>query len=336
MTPRMFAGLALCAAMMQAPTPLRGATLRPMTTLERGTVRLSDLFDDAGPEAGRVLGPAPAPGERIVVEAAQLTAIARQFDVDWRPAGPGVRSVLERPGRALDRAAVLAVLEQALAGAGAPADSEVQLPGFAAPMVPLEAKPDFAVEQLDYQGGEAGGHFTAQLGVAAAGMEPLHLRLSGRVQAMLTVPVPTHRLLPGSVLRAGDLVLQRVPAGRVQGAVLQQAAAAEGMEAGRLLLPGRPVPLADLQRPLAVSKGARVAMQLLAPGLLLLAQGEALEGGPVGARITVLNPVSRAVLEAEVIGRDRVRVAPGSTPISPPGGGANAYYGGFAAQVARR
>ena len=41
----------------------------------------------------------------------------------------------------------------------------------------------------------------------------------------------------------------------------------------------------------------------------------ALESGAIGERIRVRNVSSQAVLEAEVIGPDRVRVVPGSTPI---------------------
>ena len=72
----------------------QAASLRPMTTLSSSVVRLSDLFEEAGPEAGRALGPGPLPGQRIVVEARQLAAIARQFHVDWQPASPADRIVL--------------------------------------------------------------------------------------------------------------------------------------------------------------------------------------------------------------------------------------------------
>ena len=40
-----------------------------------------------------------------------------------------------------------------------------------------------------------------------------------------------------------------------------------------------------------------------------------MEPGAIGERIRVLNPVSRAVVEAEVIGPDRVRVAPDAMPV---------------------
>ena len=84
-----FAVLATCLAGATA----QSATLRTVTTLHAPTVRLSDLFEDAGANADRVLGPGPGAGGRIVVEAAQLGAIARQFGVDWRPTSSADRAV---------------------------------------------------------------------------------------------------------------------------------------------------------------------------------------------------------------------------------------------------
>ena len=63
-------------------------------------------------------------------------------------------------------------------------------------------------------------------------------------------------------------------------------------------------------RPAMVQKGATVLMVLDSPGIALTAQGQAMEAGAIGERIRVLNPISRAVVEAEVVGPDRVRVAP--------------------------
>ena len=93
------AALAICLGAAHADA----ATLRTTTTLHAAVVRLDDLFDDAGAGADRILGPGPGAGGRIVVEAAQLGAIARQYHVDWRPASSGDRAVLDRPGRPLRR-----------------------------------------------------------------------------------------------------------------------------------------------------------------------------------------------------------------------------------------
>ena len=81
--------------------PSHAATLRSSTTLSAREVRLSDLFD--GVVSDRAIGPGPDTGGRIVVEAPQLAAIARQFNVDWRPAGSNDRIVLDRPGQAFPR-----------------------------------------------------------------------------------------------------------------------------------------------------------------------------------------------------------------------------------------
>lgn len=72
------------------------ATLKPFSALPGSIVHLSDIWD--GVKDDKPLGPAPAPGGRITVPAAQLVAIARQFGVDWQPGSSGDRAILERPG----------------------------------------------------------------------------------------------------------------------------------------------------------------------------------------------------------------------------------------------
>ena len=296
------------------PMQAQGATLRPATSLAASQVRLSDLFDDLGPGADRVLGPAPAPGGRIVVEAAQLGAIARQFGVDWRPASPGDRAVLDRAGRPVARDELLAVLRDALQGAGAPAGFEFEMPDITPPLVPLESHAKPVVEQLEYDG--SSGRFTALLSVSADDQGPVRLRLSGVVQEMVELPVAAHRLLPGGALTADDVRMARVRAATVRGEVARQVAQAVGLGVRTQIAAGQPLPLGDLIRPPLVEKGAAVTLSLTAGGIALTAQGQALEAGAQGERIRVVNPGSRAVVEAEVTGPGRARVEPGSLPIT--------------------
>ena len=291
----------------------QAATLRTMTTLHAPVVLLSDLFDDAGANAQRVLGPGPGAGGRIVVEAAQLGAIARQFGVDWRPASSADRAVLDRPGRPLRREDVLDAVRNALVSGGASADCDVELAGFTPPLVPFEANPRPVVSDLDYDAGA--GRFSAVLSVGGEGMEPIHLRVGGRVDDTVELPVATTRLLAGSVLRANDVHMARVHMTVVRGEVVHRPDDAIGLQLKRQVAAGQPLLLAELMRPSMVQKGAVVLMALDSPGISLTAQGQALEPGAVGERIRVLNPASRAVVEAEVIGPDRVRVAPGAQPL---------------------
>ena len=184
------------------------ATLRPFGSVAGPVVCVSDLWDDAGEAASRALGPAPAPGERIVVDAPQLAAIARQFGVDWRPGSATERSILERPGMPLPHEAVEAALAASLAAAGAP-DGSIEMPDFAPPLVAPESHPRIVVEQLQWE--PAGSRFAASLAVTGRNMTTLRLRVSGRVVDMVDAVVSTRRLLAGDVLRAADVALARLP-----------------------------------------------------------------------------------------------------------------------------
>jgi len=129
--------------------------------------------------------------------------------------------------------------------------------------------------------------------------------------------VPLRRLVAGQPIGAGDVRIARVRGGLVRGEPAHTLEQVVGMTPRAPVNPGQPLLVAELARPLAVAKGAVVAMELSAPGLQVLGQGRALEQGGMGDRIQVLNPASRAVLMAEIVGHDRVRVAPGSTPVQP-------------------
>jgi flagella basal body P-ring formation protein FlgA len=304
--------LAICLGAANADA----ATLRSMTTLHASVVRLSDLFDDIGDGADKVLGPGPGAGGRIVVESAQLAAIARQYHVDWRPASSGDRAVLDRPGRPLRREDALVAVKSALIGAGASAECDIELPGFTPPLVPYEADPRPVVSDMNYE--PAAGRFSAVLSVTGAAMEPINMRIAGRVDDTIDLPVATTRLLAGSVLRADDMHIARVHTALIRSEMVHRPDDAIGMQLKHPLAAGQPLAVGELMRPSMVQKGGNVMMLLDSPGITLSAQGQALESGAIGERIRVLNPVSRAVIEAEVIGTDRVRVAPNAMPMTRP------------------
>lgn len=296
--------------------PVMAANLRPVATLHAPVVRLSDLFDDAGEHAARVLGPGPAPGGRITVEAAQLAAIARQFGVAWKPASNADRAVLERPGKPLAREAVVEVLRAALGSAGVAEESEIEVPAVSLPLIPFESQIKPVVTQLEHD--PVSGGFTAALGVGGPDMAVVHVRLTGRVHETVSVVVPVRRVQPGEVLRADELRTLRVRVANLRGDMARGLEEAVGLTPRTPLVGGQPMRLADLTRPPAVRKGAIVQMVLTGGGLSLVAQAVALETGAPGERVRVQNPSSRAVLEATVIGPDRVRVSPDSLPVQPP------------------
>ena len=69
---------------------------------------------------------------------------------------------------------------------------------------------------------------------------------------------------------------------------------------------------ADLAEPRLVVRGQAVTMVYAGGGLEITALGEALDQGSLGGVVRVMNPASRLVREAVVVGAGRVRIgAPG-------------------------
>jgi flagella basal body P-ring formation protein FlgA len=282
------------------------AAIRPFVTVEEPMVRLSDLFEGAGPRASTVLGPAPAPGQRMVIEAPQLAAIARQQGIAWRPVAGAERVVLERPGRPIAREEVMAALRTALRQQGMEADAELELTSFAPPLVPLAALVQVAIEQASLE--PQAGRFAATLAIAAEGMPTARMRVAGRVVATLPMLVAARRMQVGEVVREGDVRVIRVPAARLRPGVADRPEQVVGQALRRPAAAEQPLLVADIQQPVVVDRGGTVTMLYDMPGLTLTAQGRAMESGARGAVVPVMNTASRVVVEAQVIGPGRVRV----------------------------
>jgi flagella basal body P-ring formation protein FlgA len=208
----------------------------------------------------------------------------------------------------------LGALRAALAGSGYSADSEIDLPGFNPPLVAAETDAEVTVEQMDQ---DPDGHFTALVAVFSEGLPPQKMRVVGRVQETVEVPVATRRLLPGTLLRPDDVRMARLRIGLIQTEVAMTAEEAVGRVVRHISMPGQPFPLVDLARQAVVLRGSRVTMTLQSDGINLTAQGIATEPGGVGDQIGIRNPLSGAMVQAEVTGPGTVRVAPGSLPLTP-------------------
>jgi flagella basal body P-ring formation protein FlgA len=292
--------------------PARAAVLRPYTELTSGTVRLGDLFDQLGNTPDRVLGQAPAPGEKITVEAPQLAAIARDFGVDWRPQSGSERSVLQRPGQAISASLVTDCLLTALRAAGAPPDGDVVLPSFTPPMIGTGATPELHASQVSYD--LPSGRFSAIVTIQDGEADVPTLRLSGQIVAMRDASTLVHRLPIGAVLTSEDVAPMRARAAALQGAIPLTPQQAIGMAIKHEISPGQPLTKGDLMRPIMVARGATVHMTLDTSGIALTAMGVALESGGIGENVRVQNPTSHAVVVGEVTGANTVRVAPGTLP----------------------
>lgn len=298
----------LLAAILLAPIAAEAAKLKPYAAVSGPVVRLSDLWE--GVTDDKDLGPAPGPGERITVLAPQLAAIARQFGVDWRPNASADRVILERRGRALTRDDVNPAIRRALTGAGASPEADVELGAFTAPLISQDAALRVAVAQIDLD--KLSGRFAAQLDIAAGDGPNTQLRVTGRIQDMVDLPVVRHRVMPGEVVTAADLEWARLPRSFARGEVVHLPGEAVGLSAKQSIAPNQPIPVADLGHPVVVQKGNEMALTLESPGLSLTARGIAAEPGGIGDHIRVVNEYARMTVEAVIIAPGQGRVVPGT------------------------
>jgi len=286
---------------------------RPVVLAEDAMLRLGDIFENAGPLAPQAVGAAPAPGRRMLLDAANLGAIARRHGLNWRPLSGEERSIVERPGRPVPRDEIEGLLRVELARHGADPDFDLDLPGFAPPLVPIAALPEVALEATHYDASTR--RFAATLVVAAEGMAMQRLRIAGRVAPTVPVVLAARRMAVGEVVRATDIEERRLRAERVRPGMAQRAEDVVGRQLRRPIGTDMPFATVDLVAPVVVAKNQLVLMLLEAPGLALTAQGRALEAAAVGDVVQVMNLASRQVVEAEAIGPGRVRVRHGAAPL---------------------
>lgn len=308
---------ALLAAVLFTPLAARAeappALLRPQVLLEGDTLRVQDLFDNAGPRGATALAAAPLPGRRMVLEAQNLWNIARAHGVNWRPLTGQERAVIERPGRPVPRAEIEALLRSELTRHGMDPEMDMDLPGLIPPMIPSAAFYELALEGVVLE--QPGLRFAATLLVLADGMPSQRMRLVGRAAPTQPVVIATRRLTLGEVLAPADARLTRLRAERVRPGQAQSLDEVVGMELRRPMAVEQSFALVDLGPPSIVQRNALVTLLLDAPGLQLAVQGRALRAAARGEMLPVMNLVSRSVVEGVVVAPGRVRVAMGSVPV---------------------
>lgn len=117
-------------------------------------------------------------------------------------------------------------------------------------------------------------------------------------------------LTPARVIRAGERIdaadLARRPGPGLGG--IRDAARIAGLEARTTLFPGRPISDGDLSPPAMVERNQIVTIRFRKGGLLIEAEGKALDRGAQGVRVRVMNLVSRASVVGRVTGPELVEV----------------------------
>ncbi len=134
------------------------------------------------------------------------------------------------------------------------------------------------------------------------------IKVSGRAQAVESIPVLKNRIAAGQVISRNDVEWLQVPTNRYGAGFIDRFDDLIGQTPRRALGAGVPIRAADIGKPEAIAKNSLVTMVVQAPGLTITTTGRAMESGSIGDVVQVMNPQSKRTIQATVTGTNLVQV----------------------------
>ena len=285
-------------------TPLAAAefqALRAEATITGEIVRLGDLIDGAGAQAGVPLFRAPDLGKIGTISAARVAEAAREYGVSAVDMRGLTAITIRRPARDIGAEDIAGLLSEALSAKDAAFDG-ARLKLDAVPQnIRVDqgetAKPMVEFEALDARSGK----FTARVSLGAS-----RQMITGTADTTVTIPVLLSPVGRGDAIRASDIGTRSVPRRDLPLNAVTDAKSLVGQVARRALPTGQTLREGDIARPDLVERNQAVTVTYETPGLTLTLRGRALAAGPAGAVVPVQNPASKRTIEAIVTGQGRV------------------------------
>jgi flagella basal body P-ring formation protein FlgA len=284
-------------------------SLKGDITAERDVITLGDLVSGAPPAlAQRALFRAPALGSSGTIQVRRIVEAAAGLGLDAPESGGRLQISVQRAARRIAAPEIEAAVKAAL----------VKLRGLDAGFVTVafEGEPPVLTVPPDLTSPLAAQDVTYDprsrrvTALVVVGERQASLRVAGQVVEMADVAVLTRAIGRGETLSAPDVAVERRPREGLPADIAADPAAFVGQVAQKALGAGTALRAGDLGRPDLVARGESVTIVYETPGVVLALRGQAREGGPLGAVIGVVNPVSKKVIQATVIGPGRVTVAP--------------------------
>lgn len=300
--------LLLGTALATATLAAEAATLKPEAVVIDDRVRVADLFDDPGPQAGQIVAHAPAPGRQTVFDAIFLNRVARAYQVNWRASSSLDQIQVSRASQVIGPGRIREALTQALARKIPAGRIDIGLDNRWLELhVPVGQDAVLAVENLNYVPYQY--RFSADLVVPSDGPMPQRVIVTGRAVGMVNAPVMLRRVNPGDPITAGDIGWIETPFEFNDGDLVTSAEQLIGQTPRHYLAINAPLRARDLEAPRLVAKGAIVTMVLQTPTMVLTAQGRALQAGARGEVVRVVNTQSNRTVDATVTGTNQVAIA---------------------------
>ena len=252
---------------------------------------------------------APAPGRRVTVDSEWLGRVAHLNGISWQPASSFDQIAVERSSVTISREQIEAELIATLVRQGAAPNIQIELTNGAQQLaVPAESGANIGVQDVTYD--EHLKRFSATLEIPANQPNSQRIKVSGRIYSTIDVPVLSHAVPRGEVISSHDLNWIKTREDTLRHDVITDVDQIVGMTPRSPMRVGQMVTNSEIQKPVAIVKGALVTLVLKSGTMTLSAQGRALEQGSLGDTIHVINTHSNLTVEGKVEGPNMVSVIP--------------------------
>lgn len=282
-------------------------TLRASAVVKDGSVRLGDLFGGLDAERdSRVVAKAPAAGKDAVLTAQWLEKIAKANGLEWKPERPDATITVTRTAAEIEKEEIFPLVLKELRQAGAADEADVLLFGDFPLKIPAGKAYDIAFEDTVLR---AGGKTFRTKAVVRTDDEKLSFALSGQIKPFALFPTASNRLTAGQILTEADIAMKKIPLDRIRRkTVAAKTADLIGKEVKRPLGAGDIITADDVRSRVMVAKGKLITLSFRKGGIMLSAQGKALENGGLGDTVRVMNTQSKSVVQGTVTGPEAVEV----------------------------
>jgi flagellar basal body P-ring formation protein FlgA len=268
--------------------------------VDRGTIRLGDVFSGLAVADDVEIAIAPAAGKAVTYDYSVLSKLSQRYNLNWQASSLNDKSVITRAAQRISTEMIRAAIIEQLKSQGISGEIDVVLDQRGLELnLPTDAKPDFTLHDFHVDKGSM--RFTAQLLAAIDTPAFQQVAVTGRATAVVDVPVLNKPLAAGTVIGAADLDWIKLPLDRAND-YLRTAESVVGRELKRQMSEQAALKLQDVLPPRIVLRGSLVTMQVVMPGMTLTAQGHALQDGALGDIIRITNTQSNRVVEAKVMG----------------------------------
>ena len=306
--------LTLCfPAMGSAEKVLHKATkfehvlLRQNVIVDNHLIHLGDLFKGTGNKSTIAVAYAPEPGKKAFFDANWLYRVAHGHGLKWRPMSMKQNVQVNRKTITIEHDEIKDYIFAALIDKGADPEMTLKLSNrFIQLHMSSGSEATIQVTNAIYD--QRTKRFSAY--VSTPGSKAI--RVTGRMQKMLNIPVLNRRILKNELIKAEDIIWVKSPSKRVQKDIILHPDNLIGKSPKRGLRAGALIRSSEVQRPILVVKGSLVTMVLKTPLMVLTSQGRAIDPGANGDVIRITNTQSKKVVQAVVTAAGVASITPAS------------------------